>query len=119
MKNRDIGGAVYVYINQKGNWESVTPVRLNGAKDSMFGQAVESIGDINQDSYEGNLAVTLQLICVFSISCCQVNWFLSHAEIAIGAPHDDGGVGKVYIYHGSEHGIKVSPAQVGFCLKRL
>lgn len=59
MKNRDIGGAVYVYINQKGNWESVTPVRLNGAKDSMFGQAVESIGDINQDSYEGNLAVTL------------------------------------------------------------
>ncbi|XP_027146486.1 integrin alpha-6 isoform X1 [Larimichthys crocea] len=85
MKNRDIGGAVYVYINQKGNWESVTPVRLNGAKDSMFGQAVESIGDINQDSYE---------------------------EIAIGAPHDDGGIGKVYIYHGSEHGIKVSPAQI-------
>lgn len=59
MKDRDVGGAVYVYINQAGGWERITPVRLDGTKDSMFGLAVENIGDVNQDSYEGNLAVTL------------------------------------------------------------
>ncbi|XP_069558662.1 integrin alpha-6 [Brachyistius frenatus] len=85
MKDRDIGGAVYVYINKAGRWERVTPVRLNGTKDSMFGLAVENTGDINQDSYE---------------------------DIAIGAPHDDAGAGKVYIYHGSAQGIKTSPAQI-------
>lgn len=46
--------------------------------------------------------------------CCQVNWCLSHTDIAVGAPHDDGGAGKVYIYHGSAQGIVTSPAQVGF-----
>ncbi|XP_038576430.1 LOW QUALITY PROTEIN: integrin alpha-6 [Micropterus salmoides] len=85
MKDRDIGGAVYVYINQAGRWERTTPVRLNGTKDSMFGLAVENIGDINQDSYE---------------------------DIAIGAPYGDGGVGQVYIYHGSAQGIKTNPAQI-------
>ncbi|XP_037645331.1 integrin alpha-6 isoform X1 [Sebastes umbrosus] len=85
MKDRDVGGAAYVYINQAGRWEGITPIRLNGTKDSMFGLAVENIGDINQDSYE---------------------------DIAVGAPHDDGGAGKVYIYHGSAQGIKTSPAQV-------
>ncbi|KAM3608148.1 uncharacterized protein V6R79_020089 [Siganus canaliculatus] len=85
MKDRDIGGAVYVYINQAGKWEKVTPVRLNGTKDSMFGLAVENIGDVNQDSYE---------------------------DIAVGAPYEDSGAGKVYIYHGSAQGIKTSPAQI-------
>uniref|UniRef100_A0AAQ5YNH0 Integrin alpha-2 domain-containing protein n=1 Tax=Amphiprion ocellaris TaxID=80972 RepID=A0AAQ5YNH0_AMPOC len=85
MKDRDVGGAVYVYINKAGRWERITPVRLNGTKHSMFGLAVENAGDINQDSYE---------------------------DIAVGAPHDDAGTGKVYIYHGSAQGIKTSPAQV-------
>ncbi|CAK6954171.1 integrin alpha-6 [Scomber scombrus] len=85
MKDGDVGGAVYVYINKAGRWEKITPVRLNGTKDSMFGLAVESIGDINQDSYE---------------------------DIAIGAPYADDGAGKVYIYHGSAKGINTSPAQI-------
>ncbi|XP_034549203.1 integrin alpha-6 isoform X2 [Notolabrus celidotus] len=85
MKDRDIGGAVYVYINQAGRWNRVTPVRLNGTKDSMFGLAVENIGDINQDSFE---------------------------DIAVGAPYEEGGAGKVYIYHGSAQGIKTIPAQI-------
>lgn len=114
MKDGDVGGAVYVYINQAGRWDRITPVRLNGTKDSMFGLAVENIGDINQDSYEGSLAVISITLSVFSISLCHVNGFLSHADIAIGAPYDDGGAGKVYIYHGSAQGIKTSPAQVGF-----
>ncbi|KAM9343502.1 integrin alpha-6 isoform 2-T3 [Pholidichthys leucotaenia] len=83
MKDKDIGGAVFVYINMAGRWGEITPVRLNGNRDSMFGIAVESIGDINQDSY---------------------------GDIAVGAPHDD--AGKVFIYHGSAKGIETSPAQI-------
>ncbi|KAL6100817.1 itga6 [Pungitius sinensis] len=85
VKDGDVGGAVYVYVNQAGRWEQITPVRLNGTKDSMFGLAVENIGDVNQDSYE---------------------------DIAIGAPYADGGAGKVFIYHGSAQGIQTSPAQI-------
>lgn len=54
MKDGDVGGAVYVYKNQEGRWDGVTPVRLDGTKDSMFGLAVENIGDVNQDSFEGS-----------------------------------------------------------------
>lgn len=54
VKDGDVGGAVYVYMNRKGRWDGVTPVRLDGPKDSMFGLAVENIGDINLDSFEGN-----------------------------------------------------------------
>ncbi|XP_029980347.1 integrin alpha-6 isoform X2 [Sphaeramia orbicularis] len=85
MKDRDIGGAVYVYINKAGRWDNIVPIRLNGTKGSMFGQSVENIGDINQDSYE---------------------------DIAVGAPYDDAGAGKVYIYHGSAQGINTTPAQI-------
>lgn len=59
MKDGDVGGAVYVYINKAGSWEIITPVRLNGTKDSMFGLAVKNIGDVNLDSYKGNLPVSL------------------------------------------------------------
>ncbi|XP_071388011.1 integrin alpha-6 isoform X2 [Centroberyx affinis] len=85
MKDGDVGGAVYVYINQAGKWNKITPIRLNGTKDSMFGLAVENIGDTNQDSYE---------------------------DIAVGAPYDDAGAGKVYIYHGSAQGINTKPTQI-------
>ncbi|CAB1328499.1 unnamed protein product [Coregonus sp. 'balchen'] len=85
MKEGDVGGAVYVYINQAGKWAKITPIRLNGTKDSMFGLAVENIGDINQDSYQ---------------------------DIAVGAPYADAGAGKVYIYHGSANGINTMPAQI-------
>uniref|UniRef100_A0A6Q2XEA1 Integrin alpha-2 domain-containing protein n=1 Tax=Esox lucius TaxID=8010 RepID=A0A6Q2XEA1_ESOLU len=85
MKEGDVGGAVYIYINQAGKWDKINPIRLNGTKDSMFGLAVENIGDINQDSYQ---------------------------DIAVGAPYDDSGAGKVYIYHGSADGINTKPAQV-------
>lgn len=70
MKEGDIGGAVYVYINQAGKWAKITPIRLNGTKDSMFGLAVENIGDINQDSYQGGNLVSVLvsgLFCAFPI----------------------------------------------------
>ena len=67
MKGSDIGGAVYVYINMAGQWESVEKVRLNGTKDSMFGLAVKNIGDINKDSYEGNSAAFVLFICLLYV----------------------------------------------------
>ncbi|XP_036395908.1 integrin alpha-6-like [Megalops cyprinoides] len=85
LKDGDVGGAVFVYINQEGNWDKITPIRLNGPKESMFGLAVENIGDVNQDSYE---------------------------DIAVGAPYDDAGAGRVYIYHGSAEGVDTKPVQV-------
>ncbi|KAM5279999.1 integrin alpha-6 isoform 3-T3 [Ctenodactylus gundi] len=82
-RDGEVGGAVYVYINQQGRWNNVKPIRLNGTKDSMFGIAVKNVGDINQDGYP---------------------------DIAVGAPYDD--LGKVFIYHGSAEGINTKPAQV-------
>uniref|UniRef100_A0AAR2KJS3 Integrin alpha-2 domain-containing protein n=1 Tax=Pygocentrus nattereri TaxID=42514 RepID=A0AAR2KJS3_PYGNA len=84
-KNGDIGGAVYVYINQNGDWNKATRTRINGAKDSMFGLAVENPGDINLDGFN---------------------------DVAIGAPHDENGAGSVYIYHGSASGLIDKPVQV-------
>lgn len=64
-RDEDIGGAVYIYINQNGNWEGVKPVRLNGTTDSMFGLAVESIGDVNQDGFPGEKAGLEISVCPF------------------------------------------------------
>ncbi|XP_035985039.1 integrin alpha-6b isoform X1 [Fundulus heteroclitus] len=76
-KDSEIGGAIYIYINKAGRWNKVKPARIDGAADSMFGLAVENLGDINQDGYH---------------------------DFAVGAPHEDSGAGKVYIYHGSATG---------------
>ncbi|KAM9849647.1 integrin alpha-6-like [Aulostomus maculatus] len=84
LPDRLLGGAVYIYINNKGrNWDKIDPIQLLGKKDSMFGHAVEYIGDINQD---GN------------------------GDIAVGAPYD--GSGQVYLFCGSSDGIHREHAQV-------
>ncbi|XP_066431947.1 integrin alpha-6 isoform X2 [Eleutherodactylus coqui] len=82
--NKDIGGAIYVYMNQQGKWENVKPIRIEGPRDSMFGISVKNVGDINQDGYP---------------------------DIAVGAPYADG-FGKVFVYHGSKDGIIREPTQV-------
>uniref|UniRef100_A0A3Q2PTY5 Integrin, alpha 6b n=1 Tax=Fundulus heteroclitus TaxID=8078 RepID=A0A3Q2PTY5_FUNHE len=45
-KDSKIGGAVYIYINKAGRWNDVKPTRIDGPADSMFGLAVENLGDI-------------------------------------------------------------------------
>lgn len=66
-KDDVVGGAVYVYINNKGkNWEKIVPVQLLGKKDSMFGHAVENIGDVNQDGYEGDIFI------IYILQKCQL-----------------------------------------------
>ncbi|XP_028816348.1 integrin alpha-6-like [Denticeps clupeoides] len=84
-KDGDVGGAVYVYINSAGakDWSKQEGIRLSGNQDSMFGLAVEGIGDINQDGFQ---------------------------DIAVGVPYE--GSGRVYLYHGSPEGIRKKPAQV-------
>ncbi|XP_066544445.1 integrin alpha-6 [Amia ocellicauda] len=84
VKDGEIGGAVYVYINNEGKWDRIKPIRLDGTKDSMFGLAVENIGDINQDGYQ---------------------------DFAVGAPYDDDGSGKVFIYHGFKEQFITNPTQ--------
>ncbi|XP_068437741.1 integrin alpha-6-like [Clinocottus analis] len=84
IKDGLVGGAVYIYINSKGkDWEKIVPTQLLGHKDSMFGLAVENVGDINQDGY---------------------------GDVAVGAPYD--GSGQVYLYYGSSDGINKKPVQV-------
>ncbi|XP_068266116.1 integrin alpha-7 isoform X6 [Nyctibius grandis] len=82
-RKEEIGGAAYVYINPGGRWDSATPLRLDGARGSMFGVALSTAGDLNHDGFE---------------------------DLAVGAPFD--GAGKVFIYHGSSLGIVTEPAQV-------
>ncbi|XP_045868519.1 integrin alpha-7 isoform X4 [Meles meles] len=82
-RQEELGGAVYVYLNQGGHWSGVSPLRLCGSPDSMFGISLAVLGDINQDGF---------------------------ADIAVGAPFD--GDGKVFIYHGSSLGVVVKPSQV-------
>uniref|UniRef100_A0A3P8RXC4 Integrin subunit alpha 6 n=1 Tax=Amphiprion percula TaxID=161767 RepID=A0A3P8RXC4_AMPPE len=84
VKDGVVGGAVFLYVNNEGkNWEKIVPVKLVGQKDSMFGLAVENIGDIDQDGYE---------------------------DIAVGAPYD--GSGRVFLFYGSSGRINTNPAQI-------
>ncbi|XP_036722075.1 integrin alpha-7 isoform X4 [Balaenoptera musculus] len=82
-RQEELGGAVYVYMNQGGHWAGVSPLRLCGSPDSMFGISLAVLGDLNQDGFP---------------------------DLAVGAPFD--GDGKVFIYHGSSLGVVVKPSQV-------
>ncbi|XP_047642795.1 integrin alpha-7 isoform X1 [Phacochoerus africanus] len=82
-RQEELGGAVYVYMNQGGHWAGVSPLRLCGSPDSMFGISLAVVGDLNQDGFP---------------------------DIAVGAPFD--GDGKVFIYHGSSLGVVAKPSQV-------
>ncbi|ERE91698.1 integrin alpha-7 isoform X1 [Cricetulus griseus] len=82
-RQKELGGAVYVYMNQGGRWTHTPPLRICGSPDSMFGISLAVLGDLNQDGFP---------------------------DIAVGAPFD--GDGKVFIYHGSSLGMVVKPSQV-------
>ncbi|KAL2087505.1 hypothetical protein ACEWY4_016333 [Coilia grayii] len=83
-KDGEVGGAIYVYINEKGAWGNIKAHRIDGNQDSMFGLCVKNIGDVNLDGFQ---------------------------DVAVGAPYDDGGAGRVFIYHGSAGGMVDKPAQ--------
>ncbi|NXU22450.1 ITA3 protein, partial [Thalassarche chlororhynchos] len=83
QRKQEVGGAVYVYMNEVGGFQPHPSLGLTGPSSSAFGLAVASIGDINQDGFQ---------------------------DIAVGAPFE--GPGKVYIYHSSAEGLLDKPRQV-------
>uniref|UniRef100_A0A8V5GNC7 ITA3 protein n=1 Tax=Melopsittacus undulatus TaxID=13146 RepID=A0A8V5GNC7_MELUD len=83
QRKQEVGGAVYVYMNEVGDFQPHPNLVLTGPSYSGFGFAVASIGDINQDGFQ---------------------------DIAVGAPFE--GPGKVYIYHSSAEGLLEKPRQV-------
>ncbi|NXC78167.1 ITA3 protein, partial [Anhinga anhinga] len=83
QRKQEVGGAVYVYMNEVGGFQLHPSLLLTGPSYSAFGFAVASIGDINQDGFQ---------------------------DIAVGAPFE--GPGKVYIYHSSAEGLLDKPRQV-------
>lgn len=52
-RQEELGGAVYVYLNQGGHWAGISPLRLSGSPDSMFGISLAVLGDLNQDGFPG------------------------------------------------------------------
>jgi uncharacterized protein YcgL (UPF0745 family) len=77
-------GRVYVIYHQSGKGKFEESYVIDGFKSrSRFGQALASLGDINQDGY---------------------------GDFAVGAPYD--GKGAVYIYHGSAKGVRKKYSQV-------
>ncbi|XP_027728643.1 integrin alpha-3 isoform X1 [Vombatus ursinus] len=82
-RKEEIGGAVYIFMNQGGIFPIHPSQHLHGPNGSNFGFSVASLGDINQDGFQ---------------------------DVAVGAPFE--GLGKVYIYHSSASGISNRPQQV-------
>lgn len=53
-RKEEVGGAVYVFMNQAGTSFPAHPsLLLHGPSGSAFGLSVASIGDINQDGFQG------------------------------------------------------------------
>ncbi|XP_008293039.1 integrin alpha-3-like [Stegastes partitus] len=83
QRHQEAGGAVYVYMNVGGMFDSRPSVVLRGPAGSAFGMAVIAAGDLNQDGFQ---------------------------DFAVGAPFHE--TGSVMIWTGSSKGISAEPSQV-------
>lgn len=53
-RKEEVGGAVYVFMNQAGtSFPDQPSLLLHGPSRSAFGISIASIGDINQDGFQG------------------------------------------------------------------
>lgn len=52
-RKQEVGGAVFVYMNEAGGFQQLHSLSLTGPSYSGFGFALASIGDINQDGFQG------------------------------------------------------------------
>ncbi|XP_075939523.1 integrin alpha-3-like isoform X1 [Anarhichas minor] len=82
-RQQEVGGAVYVYMNAGGWFDSRPSVTLRGPTGSAFGMAVAAAGDLNQDGFQ---------------------------DFAVGAPFHE--TGSVMIWTGSRGGVATEPSQV-------
>ncbi|XP_035795745.1 integrin alpha-PS1-like isoform X2 [Anopheles albimanus] len=83
--NRTDGGAVYVYLNRGTTFDQHYNQRLTGRLESRFGTAIAACGDLNRDGMN---------------------------DVAIGAPYELGGRGRVYLYSGTADGLSSEPTQL-------
>lgn len=81
-RKNEVGGAVYIFMNENGFFQKTASMVLKGPSDSAFGLALAAIGDINQDGFQ---------------------------DFAVGAPFHQ--TGMVYIWMGSKKGISREPSQ--------
>uniref|UniRef100_UPI0037E8BF5E integrin alpha-3-like isoform X2 n=1 Tax=Semicossyphus pulcher TaxID=241346 RepID=UPI0037E8BF5E len=82
-RQQEAGGAVYVYMNAGGRFDSGPSQVLRGPAGSAFGMAVCAAGDLNQDGFQ---------------------------DFAVGAPFHE--TGSVMIWTGSKKGVSAKPSQV-------
>ncbi|KAF7698308.1 integrin alpha-3 isoform X2 [Silurus meridionalis] len=82
-RRKEEGGAVYVFMNENGSFKPKTDLIFTGPRDSGFGMAVASIGDVNQDGFQ---------------------------DFAVGAPYH--GSGRVCVWIGGKDGVSPKPSQV-------
>lgn len=52
-RKQELGGAVFVYMNEAGGFQQLPSLVLTGPSYSGFGFALASIGDVNQDGFQG------------------------------------------------------------------
>lgn len=82
-------GAVYVYYQTtRGTYERGLPNELimkGQTSGAQFGFAVAGLGDTNADGFN---------------------------DLAVGAPYENDGTGAVYIFHGSDKGLRSTPGQI-------
>lgn len=52
-REEEVGGAVYIYMNTGGGFDSAASVVLRGPTGSGFGMSVAAAGDLNQDGFQG------------------------------------------------------------------
>uniref|UniRef100_A0A669DST5 Integrin, alpha 3b n=1 Tax=Oreochromis niloticus TaxID=8128 RepID=A0A669DST5_ORENI len=81
-RKNEVGGAVYIFMNENGFFQKTASMVLKGPSDSAFGLALAAIGDINQDGFQ---------------------------DFAVGAPFHQ--TGMVCIWMGSNKGISKEPSQ--------
>ncbi|XP_068458034.1 integrin alpha-3-like isoform X2 [Clinocottus analis] len=83
QRQPEAGGAVYVYMNAGGRFDSRPSAVLTGPIGSAFGMAVAAAGDLDQDGFQ---------------------------DFAVGAPFHE--TGSVRIWTGSSEGVSTEPSQV-------
>ncbi|XP_023390599.1 integrin alpha-10, partial [Pteropus vampyrus] len=78
-------GRVYVYlVGQQPLLTFQGTLQPEPAQDARFGFAMGALPDLNQDGF---------------------------ADVAVGAPLEDGHRGALYLYHGTQNGVRPHPAQ--------
>ncbi|KAJ0058243.1 hypothetical protein NL108_012040 [Boleophthalmus pectinirostris] len=83
QRQQEVGGAVYLYLNSGGRFDSRPTLVLRGPQHSAFGMALCAAGDLDQDGFQ---------------------------DFVVGAPFH--GTGSVMIFNSGPNGVPPQPSQV-------